>query len=147
MLRCPDAIRELGHLWPTVLQPHFVIRLADEFFEVFAAKSGKERAVQLDALLSSSPRPHLEDNGYQHCVSWETEDLRTAAEAAWGLSLVNLLVEDERSRAAVGMCQASNCEDVYIDRSRARSRRFCSTTCHTRKKVAAFRARHRGEPA
>lgn len=122
-------------------------RLADQLFEVFAAASDKERVEHLDALLSSSkPRPHLEHNGRQHVVYWEATDSQAAAEAACALSLVNLVVEEERSRAPVGTCQAATCEDVFVDRSHARSRRYCSTKCQTRTKVAAFRARHREEP-
>lgn len=44
----------------------------------------------------------------------------------------------------VGLCGARNCNRVYFDTSKNRSRRFCSTTCQNRVKAAAFRQRHRG---
>lgn len=38
-------------------------------------------------------------------------------------------------------CGASDCDDVLVDLSKNRSRRFCDTTCANRTHVAAFRAR------
>jgi predicted RNA-binding Zn ribbon-like protein len=40
-----------------------------------------------------------------------------------------------------GLCEANDCNDVYVDTSRNRSRRHCSTTCSTREAVAAYRKR------
>jgi predicted RNA-binding Zn ribbon-like protein len=38
-------------------------------------------------------------------------------------------------------CAASDCEDVLVDLSKNRSRRFCSLTCANRVNVAAYRSR------
>ena len=38
-------------------------------------------------------------------------------------------------------CEAEDCEDVHVDLSRNRSRRFCSTTCGNRMAAAAYRER------
>ncbi|MBW3576903.1 MAG: CGNR zinc finger domain-containing protein [Actinobacteria bacterium] len=44
------------------------------------------------------------------------------------------------------VCAGEKCDDVYIDTSRSRSRRFCSpATCGNRASVAAYRARQRGQ--
>jgi predicted RNA-binding Zn ribbon-like protein len=48
---------------------------------------------------------------------------------------------DELGRLQV--CGAEDCADVYIDLSKNRSRRFCSTSCGNRANVAAYRARRR----
>lgn len=40
-------------------------------------------------------------------------------------------------------CASDTCEDVYVDLSKNRSRRFCSATCGNRANVAAYRARRR----
>ncbi len=38
-------------------------------------------------------------------------------------------------------CAAADCDDLVLDLSRNRSRRFCSTTCSNREAQAAYRAR------
>ena len=43
----------------------------------------------------------------------------------------------------LGICDAQDCQDVFVDTSRNNSRRFCSDTCASRASVAAFRARQR----
>jgi predicted RNA-binding Zn ribbon-like protein len=45
----------------------------------------------------------------------------------------------------LGVCQATRCDQVFVDYSRNRVRRFCSTSCQNRMKSAAFR--HRRKPA
>ncbi|HEY5400209.1 MAG TPA: CGNR zinc finger domain-containing protein [Trebonia sp.] len=39
------------------------------------------------------------------------------------------------------VCAADDCEDVLVDLSKNRSRRFCSLTCANRVNVAAYRSR------
>ncbi len=46
-----------------------------------------------------------------------------------------------------GSCSASDCDDVYVDTSRNRSRRHCSQSCTTRENVAAYRRRARAAGA
>lgn len=60
------------------------------------------------------------------------------------MAVVDLVRSDELSR--LGTCAASECDGVVVDLSRNRSRRFCSTACGNREAVAAYRARHAGEP-
>ncbi|GAB2677888.1 CGNR zinc finger domain-containing protein [Kribbella swartbergensis] len=38
-------------------------------------------------------------------------------------------------------CAATRCEDLFLDSTRNRTQRFCSTACQNRTKVAAHRAR------
>lgn len=79
---------------------------------------------------SGEPHLHFEPIG-KSISSW------LGAITAMGLATV--IIENGVNR--FGVCGASNCEDVYIDSSRNRSRRHCSTTCSTREAVAAYRAR------
>jgi predicted RNA-binding Zn ribbon-like protein len=43
------------------------------------------------------------------------------------------------------VCAAADCDDVQVDLSKNRSRRFCSTTCANRVNVAAYRTRRSAE--
>lgn len=62
---------------------------------------------------------------------------RMAVEAA--MALADVLRADELQRLRV--CEADDCQDVHVDLSRNRSRRFCSTTCGNRVAAAAYRER------
>lgn len=119
-------------------------RVADRLFYVFDADSDRARIEYLDSLLSDSrPVPHIELDSGQHVVTWEVRDGGRALKAACALALLDLLAGRDADAVPLGTCQAEACVDVYVDRSRARSRLYCSTTCQTRMKVAAFRARQR----
>lgn len=65
---------------------------------------------------------------------------RMAVEAA--MAFVDVIRTGELDRLRV--CAASNCEDVLIDLSKNRSRRFCNSGCGNRENVAAYRARRAG---
>ena len=65
---------------------------------------------------------------------------RMAVEAA--MALVDVVRSDELERLRV--CAADDCDDVHVDLSRNRSRRFCGPTCGNRTNVAAYRARRAG---
>ena len=62
---------------------------------------------------------------------------RMAVEAA--MAVVDVVRAGELTRMSV--CAAPDCDDVLVDLSKNRSRRFCNTTCANRVNVAAFRAR------
>jgi predicted RNA-binding Zn ribbon-like protein len=62
---------------------------------------------------------------------------RMLVEAA--MAFVDVVRQQERQRLRI--CEADDCADVYVDLSRNRSRRYCSTGCGNRMNVAAFRAR------
>jgi predicted RNA-binding Zn ribbon-like protein len=55
------------------------------------------------------------------------------------MAMVDVIRADEMSR--LGVCADDGCEDVVLDLSRNRSKRFCSTACGNRNAVAAYRAR------
>ena len=62
---------------------------------------------------------------------------RMAVEAA--MAMVDVIRADELDRLRV--CAADDCEDVVVDLSRNRSKRYCDGTCGNRANVAAYRAR------
>jgi predicted RNA-binding Zn ribbon-like protein len=62
---------------------------------------------------------------------------RMAVEAA--MALTDVIRQKELSR--LQRCAAGSCDDVLVDLSKNRSRRFCSTSCANRTNVAAYRAR------
>ncbi|WP_377644506.1 CGNR zinc finger domain-containing protein [Oryzobacter terrae] len=56
-----------------------------------------------------------------------------------GMALVDVIRADEVDRLKV--CAGDDCEDLLVDLSKNRSRKFCDGTCGTRANVAAYRAR------
>ena len=66
---------------------------------------------------------------------------RMAVEAA--MAFVDVLRMKELGRLRI--CAADDCEDVHVDLSKNRSRRFCSTSCSNRTNVSAYRARKAAE--
>jgi predicted RNA-binding Zn ribbon-like protein len=62
---------------------------------------------------------------------------RMAVDAAMAIADVIRSGELERLR----VCAADDCQDVLVDLSKNRSRRFCSVTCANRVNVAAYRSR------
>lgn len=65
---------------------------------------------------------------------------RLTAETAMTLAVVIAQGDFQRMH----LCAADDCVDVFIDRSRNQSRRYCSPgSCGNRANVAAFRARRR----
>ena len=67
---------------------------------------------------------------------------RMAVEAAMAVVDVVRLAELGR----LSTCGADDCDDVLVDLTKNRSRRYCSTSCSNRVNVAAFRARKGARP-
>ncbi|MDQ1691037.1 MAG: hypothetical protein QOD87_1145, partial [Pseudonocardiales bacterium] len=83
---------------------------------------------------------HDEWNYHIHATTSDTPLAeRMAVEAA--MAMGDVVRMNELGRLQV--CADTDCEDVFIDLSKNRSRRFCSSTCGNRANVAAYRARRR----
>ena len=67
---------------------------------------------------------------------------RMAVEAA--MAFVDVVRQQELDRLST--CGADDCDDVLVDLTKNRSRRYCSTSCSNRVNVAAFRARRGARP-
>ena len=89
---------------------------------------------------SALPRLVRHDGWDYHLHATSDEQplaVRMAVEAA--MAVVDVVRAGELGRLA--RCAAPDCDDVLVDLSKNRSRRFCGTTCANRVNVAAFRAR------
>jgi predicted RNA-binding Zn ribbon-like protein len=106
----------------------------------------KDGAVELvNALLrEGSALPYLtkhDDWDYHLHATSADQPLadRMMVEAA--MAFVDVIRTDELDRLRV--CAADDCDDVLVDLSKNRSRRFCERGCGNRANVAAYRARKR----
>jgi predicted RNA-binding Zn ribbon-like protein len=105
-----------------------------------------EAADLVNAILAEAGAlPQLRRHGgwdwHLHAIE-ETRPLADRIAVETAMAMVDLIRADETHRIAT--CAASGCDDVLVDLSRNRSRRFCSATCGNREAVAAYRARQRG---
>ncbi|MEV6110643.1 CGNR zinc finger domain-containing protein [Streptomyces sp. NPDC051940] len=120
-----------------------------------AASEGDEfRAVDLlNALLMEFPvspqisgHDHRGDDGRPQ---WHLHIAETPANAGAGYAAsacMGLAVHlTDHGVDRLGICEASPCQNAYLDTSTNRSRRYCSDRCATRANVAAYRARKRLE--
>lgn len=113
--------------------------------EVFTASSESRAVAVLNELLAGSgAKPALTDHDGTWHLHYSPEGSplgpRVAAETAMALSVV--IAEEGFDRLRV--CEGDRCEEVFVDGSRNRSRRYCSPqVCGNRASVAAYRARRR----
>lgn len=138
-----DEWQRLG--WePTERDLHEVRALRTRLRQVFEASDEAAAATVLNEILADVQAvPRVSVHGPGPHLHFESEADRLSrylgAVTAMGLSVA--LIEGGFER--FGMCQASNCADVFVDTSKNRSRLHCSDTCTTRENVAAHRARQR----
>lgn len=118
----------------------------DQFARVFAAPDARTAAELINALVAEAgTTPQLTDHdGYDWHVHYFAPGASLAEHLAadGGMALSFLIVAGERER--LRRCAAPDCRLAFIDLSRNRSRRYCSSrTCGNRLHVAAYRARQR----
>jgi len=83
---------------------------------------------------------HDEWDYHLHATPSDAElAMRMAVEAA--MAVVDVVRAGELARLRV--CAADDCEDLVVDLSKNRSRRFCDGGCGNRSNVAAYRARQK----
>ena len=89
--------------------------------------------------------PQLTDHdGWDWHLHWTAPSARLSSRLAAdvGMALAEVLRADGAERLRT--CEAPDCEAVFVDLSRNRSRRYCDTgNCGNRMHVAAYRARLR----
>jgi len=93
-------------------------------------------------LRDASALPQLvKHDGWEYHIHATSPDApladRMAVDAA--MAFADVIRADELAR--LRRCAALDCEDVLVDLSKNRSRRFCSLTCANRVNVAAYRSR------
>ncbi len=106
----------------------------------------RDRAVELVNEMLSEARavPQLVEHGdfgwHIHAIDREAPlDTRILVDTA--MAMIDVILAGELSRLSI--CADDTCEDVVVDLSRNRSRRFCSVACGNRNAVAAYRARQK----
>ena len=118
---------------------------------VWQARQTEDLAELINGLLrDSGARPWLTDHGggwgwHLHVTGHEAalED-RIAAQAGFAFADLVRLRETDRLRS----CEAPDCDAVFVDLSKNRSRRYCDTgNCGNRQHVAAYRERRAGRAA
>jgi hypothetical protein len=117
--------------------------LADRLHGAFGADPVAVAASLSLLLEDSGVRPRLVARSGRPRAAWIHDGAAPLA-AGCALALWQHLTSTVGDR--LGVCSASRCVDVYVDRSPAGARRYCSLTCQNRTKVAAFRARQQ-DPA
>ena len=131
-------------------------RFVKELRPVFeASNAGDERQVVslLNELLAKHPvTPYIAGHGgapgegrwHMHVADRQSSVSELlVAESLMGLS--TLVCDLGATR--LGVCDASNCDNVFVDTSPNQSRRYCSDRCSSRANVAAYRARQRAAAA
>ncbi len=86
----------------------------------------------------------VEHDGWSYHVHATPQDAPLAARMAVEAAMAFVDVIRGRALDRLRSCAADDCQDVHVDLSKNRSRRFCSTGCANRTNVAAYRARKAG---
>ncbi len=113
------------------------------------ADASNEEAVieRLNALLAkSSPHPRVTNHDGRLHVHYSRDRSNAVEQLTTTVAVGITLLVTAHGWKRLGICSASDCQDVYVDTSRNQTRRFCSGTCSSRSSVAAYRARQRERP-
>lgn len=136
---CADLADQLS---PSDLAP--LLELRAQLAPVFAAGTVDAAVMLLDALLGDTLVPaRLSTSG--GAVNWHWGADQTGMAALRMRLLAALAVHLVRyGTTRLGVCRAEPCRCVYVDRSRARTRRYCCDQCNDRAAAAAYRQRRQG---
>jgi len=116
------------------------------FAPILTASDPDDAAPALNRVLSQSgAMPRLSNHGghFWHLhVDHEDSGWGDWLASSGALALAQLL--SERGRIAWGACAAPGCGRFFLDTGPGSARRYCSTTCATRARVAEHRAKKAG---
>jgi predicted RNA-binding Zn ribbon-like protein len=137
-------VSEVGALTGSDL--HGVHALRDAVAAVFDAVDDRSAAEAVNTLVSrATVTPRLTDHdGYAWHVHYFTPGASLAEHLTidCGMALAHVVASGERER--LRRCEAPDCDQVLVDLSRNRSKRYCDArTCGNRLHVAAYRERQR----
>lgn len=137
-------VSEIGPL--TTEDVDAVHRLRERVRRIFTATDDREAALAVNRVIADCPvTPRLTDHDdYAWHMHYFTPGARLAEHLAvdCGIALGRVLAAGERDRLRI--CEAPDCEQVLVDLSRNRSKRYCDArTCGNRLHVAAYRERRR----
>lgn len=127
-----------------------VHRLRVQMRPAFLATTSGEAAAVVNTLVSQAGvTPRLTDHdGYDWHVHYFTPGAALAEHLAidCGMALAQVVAAGEWER--LRPCEAPDCQQVLVDLSRNRSKRYCDArTCGNRLHVAAYRERQRSAPS
>jgi hypothetical protein len=142
------ALSEVGELTHGDL--HGVHALREGIAAVFDATDDPSAAEAVNSLVSGATvTPRLTDHdGYDWHVHYFTPGASLAEHLTidCGMALGHVVAAGERER--LRRCDAPDCDQVLVDLSRNRSKRYCDArTCGNRLHVAAYRERRRAATA
>ena len=111
---------------------------------VAAAGSDAEARDALNRLLGRcEPAPRVTDHDGVLHVHYSPDDARLVTQLGATVAMAVTTLVCRYGRGRLGVCAADDCDDVYVDASKNRSRRYCDDTCASRTTVSAYRARRR----
>lgn len=113
---------------------------------IFDAATDHEAATLVNALVSAAPvKPRLTDHdGYEYHIHYSSPGATLAEHMAVDCGMALALVISVGERERLRHCAAPDCNNVLVDLSRNRSKRYCDArTCGNRLHVAAYRERQR----
>jgi predicted RNA-binding Zn ribbon-like protein len=119
-----------------------VLRLRDRLAGLWEM-TADEAVVEVNTMLrDASALPQLvKHDGWDYHIHATSPDVpladRMAVDAA--MAVADVIRSAEFGRLLI--CAADDCDDVVVDLSKNRSRRFCGLTCANRVNVAAYRSR------
>jgi predicted RNA-binding Zn ribbon-like protein len=115
--------------------------LRSQLKPVFGAETLEHAVSVLDRLLQSAAVPaRLTAGDGMARWDWGAGQRGIAALRARLLAALAMHVI-RHGTSRMGICQASPCDCVYVDRSRQRTRRYCCDQCNDRAAAAAYRRR------
>jgi predicted RNA-binding Zn ribbon-like protein len=123
-----------------------IVELRTRLRAVFDARTEDEAAVVLNELLAESATapylsPHAEVGWHLHVAKPDASWAEWLA-ALTATGLAELISAGGFDRIRV--CAAADCGRAFIDESRNHTQRYCTSTCATRVRVTAHRARRTG---
>jgi len=119
-----------------------VRRVRSRLREYWDADLDQAVLITNDLLRDGDARPQLvnhEPLGWHVHATPSDAPLATRLAVDTAMAMVDVIRADELDRLKV--CAAQDCDDVLVDLSRNRSRKFCDGTCGNNANVAAYRAR------
>ena len=117
--------------------------LRDSLRAAFTAEDEEAAVRELNGILSrSAAKPQFERSGQEWGVRWVGRVSDSVATTT-AMSLLEAIRDDGWDR--FGICGGAPCCCVFVDRSKNRSRRFCSDLCADRVAQALHRERRRAK--
>ena len=136
----PDAVRVLSR----------AVRLREALFALLVAITSNENAGEKD-LSSVESEIHVAESARglalsEDRITWLWQQPDAAERPLWELALAaGSLLTFSYTRRRIKKCAADDCGVIFVDDSRASSRRWCSmSVCGNRNKVRQFRIAHKG---